>query len=130
MRISGDDIFDYSRISLYKKEIPHVAPDKQVSDTGVQIKKQSLTQQTADAKAEEKTDIKEAKKQSPNQTEILNYARNAGLAADKELIGMDVDIRQLDVEKAVSSMKKDSVLQGYQYFIGNLSTEDGTVTRK
>ncbi len=131
MRISGDDMFDYSRISLYKKEIPQTAPDKQVSDgSSVQIKKQPLTQQTADANAEEKPDIQEAKKQTSNQTEVLDYARNAGLVADKELIGIDADIRQLDVEKAVSSMKKDSVLQGYQYFVGNLSTTDGTVTRK
>lgn len=130
MRISGNDIFDYNRISSYKQEIPQATPDKQVSDGSVQIKKQPLTQQTADAKAEEKTDIQESKKQSANQKEVLDYVANAGLVADKELIGRDADIRQLDVEKAVSSMKKDSVLQGYQYFVGNLSTSDGTVTRK
>lgn len=50
-------------------------------------------------------------------------------------IGKDSDIRSLDVEKAISDMKKDSVLQQYQYFVGSfreLSSEspDGTVIQK
>ena len=36
-----------------------------------------------------------------------------------ELKGADSDIKSLDVEKAVSDMKKDSVLQRYQYFVQN-----------
>lgn len=47
-------------------------------------------------------------------------------------LGQDSDIRSLDMEQAISDMKKDQVLQQYQYFVGrsqNLLTEsaDGAV---
>lgn len=50
-------------------------------------------------------------------------------------IGKDSDVRSLDMEKAISDMKKDSVLQQYQYFVGssrNLCGEspDGKVIQK
>jgi len=51
-------------------------------------------------------------------------------------IGRDSDIRLLDVEKAIDDMKKDQVLQKYQYFVGSSSNlygaegADGTVIQK
>lgn len=50
-------------------------------------------------------------------------------------IGRDSDIQSLDVQKAVSDMRKDSVLQQYQYFVGsarNLMAQsaDGAVIAK
>ena len=50
-------------------------------------------------------------------------------------IGQDEDIQTLDVQKAISDMKKDQVLQQYQYFVGsarNLMAQsaDGTVITK
>ena len=50
-------------------------------------------------------------------------------------IGQDKDIQTLDVQKAISDMKKDQVLQQYQYFVGsarNLMAQraDGTVITK
>lgn len=52
-----------------------------------------------------------------------------------DYIGQDRDICALDVEKAISDMKKDHVLQQYQYFVGsirNLTVEsaDGLVIAK
>lgn len=38
---------------------------------------------------------------------------------DYGYIGKDSDILSLDVEKAVSDMRKDQILQQYQYFVGN-----------
>lgn len=35
-----------------------------------------------------------------------------------DYIGSDSDTAKLDVQKAVSDMQKDSVLQEYQYFVG------------
>ena len=54
---------------------------------------------------------------------------------DFDYIGQDSDIQSLDIHKAISDMKKDQVLQQYQYFVGsssNLVTEnsDGTVIAK
>ncbi len=34
-------------------------------------------------------------------------------------VGQDSDIRALDMERAISDMKKDQVLQQYQYFVGS-----------
>ena len=52
-------------------------------------------------------------------------------------IGRDSRLDNLDVQKAISDMQKDQVLQGYQYFVGSvgslsgeMSSEDGTVVMK
>lgn len=37
-------------------------------------------------------------------------------------IGRDSDIHSLDVEKALSDMRKDQILQQYQYFVGSKTT--------
>ncbi len=34
-------------------------------------------------------------------------------------IGQDSDIRLLDMEKAISAMRRDQILQQYQYFVGS-----------
>ena len=52
-----------------------------------------------------------------------------------DYIGQDSDIQSLDVQKAISDMKKDRILQQYQYFVGssrNLMTQsaDGAVFAK
>lgn len=36
-----------------------------------------------------------------------------------DYIGQDSDIRSLDMERAISDMKKDQVLQQYQFFVGS-----------
>lgn len=50
-------------------------------------------------------------------------------------IGQDSDIRSLDMERAISDMKKDQVLQQYQYFVGSsknlmVDNADGIVFAK
>lgn len=50
-------------------------------------------------------------------------------------LGQDSDIHSLDVERAISDMKKDQVLQQYQYFVGSVRNlpaeeEDGAVLAK
>lgn len=60
---------------------------------------------------------------------------------DYSYLGSDSSLEILDVQKAISDMQKDSILQEYQYFVGNagslmgadgsvLSSEDGIVIRK
>ena len=39
--------------------------------------------------------------------------------ASYDLKGADSDISKLDVEKALSDLKKDQVLQQYQFFVGD-----------
>ena len=50
-------------------------------------------------------------------------------------IGQDSDIRSLDMEKAITDMKRDQVLQQYQYFVGStrnvhMDSPDGIVVKK
>lgn len=52
-------------------------------------------------------------------------------------IGMDSSLDNLDMQKAISDMQKDQVLQSYQYFVGSagslfgeMPSEDGTVVLK
>lgn len=54
-----------------------------------------------------------------------------------EYIGMDSSLDNLDMQKAISDMQKDQVLQSYQYFVGSagslfgeISSEDGMVVLK
>lgn len=52
-------------------------------------------------------------------------------------IGTDSDLNNLDMQKAISDMQKDQILQNYQYFVGSagsllggMPTEDGMVVMK
>lgn len=54
-----------------------------------------------------------------------------------EYIGMDSSLDNLDMQKAISDMQKDQVLQSYQYFVGSagslfgeISSQDGMVVLK
>ncbi len=69
--------------------------------------------------------------------DLENISLKFNTGEDYGYIGMDSDIAQLDMQKAISDMKKDSILQQYQYFVGssqNLMTEnifdDGIVIPK
>ncbi len=63
---------------------------------------------------------------------------NISLTFNKEdtydYLGSESTLAGLDMQKAISDMKKDSVLQEYQYFVGSsqnfLNTEDGMVFPK
>ena len=50
-------------------------------------------------------------------------------------IGQDASLNGLDMERALSDVKKDQVLDQYSYFVGSVgnvinASEDGTVIRK
>lgn len=53
-----------------------------------------------------------------------------------DMIGSSSDLTKLDMDKAISDMKKDSILQDYSYFVGapagriQSASEDGIVIAK
>lgn len=51
-----------------------------------------------------------------------------------DYLGSESGLMNLDMEKAISDMKKDSILQDYQYFVGStmktVDPEDGMVFKK
>lgn len=51
-------------------------------------------------------------------TGALDFAKRYQPEVSYELKGSESDIKGLDVEKAISDMKKDQVLQQYQFFVG------------
>jgi hypothetical protein len=63
---------------------------------------------------------------------------NISLTFNKEetfdYIGTESGLADLDMQKAISDMRKDEILQGYQYFVGSANTlfqsEDGMVIPK
>lgn len=71
----------------------------------------------------------------PVQLQDISLIFNKGETYD--YIGKDSDLDNLDVKKAVSDMKKDQLLEQYQFFVGTqpvqdvmLDNADGMVIRK
>lgn len=49
--------------------------------------------------------------------DALDFAQQYQPDAEYDLKGKDSDLESLDVQKAISDMEKDQVLQQYQYFV-------------
>ena len=111
--------------------IPEVKPG--------QIEQQEQLQPTP-VNPQEKTVITEqepVRNPAGKNADLENISLKFNTGEDYGYIGKDSDIEQLDMQKAISDMKKDSILQQYQYFVGssqNLMTEnifdDGIVIPK
>ncbi|MCR5311000.1 MAG: hypothetical protein K6E32_06255 [Lachnospiraceae bacterium] len=53
--------------------------------------------------------------------DLDNISLNFNTGDDYSYIGSDFEIGGLDMEKAISDMKKDKMLADYQYFVGSSS---------
>ena len=56
-------------------------------------------------------------------TGAMDYANRYQPDVTYDLKGADSELMSLDVEKAISDMKRDQVLQQYQFFIGESQAE-------
>lgn len=132
MGIGG--ISDYSHMfSNYKvPEIPSVNFD-QLKKTQNQetVKPQETVSRDIDLTIEER------KTPKPEALDVKDISLTFNAGEDFGYIGKDSDIQDLDMQKAISDMKKDQVLQQYQYFVGNAEnlfpkneSEDGFVFLK
>jgi len=65
--------------------------------------------------AKEEVPVGEQKPNAPLEDISITFHKQD----DFGYIGRDSDIRSLDVEKAISDMRKDQILQQYQYFVGS-----------
>ena len=78
----------------------------------------SAAMEARQASTEKSPDIE--KDMMPEQSfTSYDYAQNYQPEVSYELKGIDSDIDKLDVEKAVSDLEKDKILQQYQYFVGD-----------
>ena len=69
--------------------------------------------------------------------DLENISLNFNKGDDFSFIGSDLNIETLDMQKAISDMQKDSILQDYNYFVGSndlfnngFENEDGKVFLK
>lgn len=139
--ISAGSVGEYTGIlQNYKVPvIPGAGPEKtQTADFPTQAEKASAAmagQETLSAVISEQEDMS-GKDMSRRNAELgdisLAFNRQEGFG----YIGRDSDIYGLDVEKAIDDMKKDQVLQQYQYFVGSshnlyaVESTDGVVIQK
>lgn len=128
MRISND--MNYDAVSNYRKiELQN--------EDGSVVRKQAVSAQPEDfSVSSDKTDIKVDKDtDTANRDKLLpakdvvDFAISNDLKSDKDLIGKDAALENLDLKKAISDMQRDSILREYQVFIQNPESEDGIVRR-
>lgn len=127
-------ISDYS--SLFQNyRIPNI-PEVQIG----QVETQEPKVQESSVNPQEKQVITEQEplqNRAGKSADLENISLKFNTGDDYGYIGKDSDLEKLDMQKAISDMKKDSVLQQYQYFVGSaknlnsgIPSEDGIVIPK
>lgn len=94
-------------------DIPEVSPG--------QIKQQEQLKPD-DVQLQDKKVIEEkepVRNPAAKNADLENISLKFNNGDDYGYIGMDSDIEKLDMQKAISDMKKDSILWQYQYFVGS-----------
>lgn len=128
-----DFLSGYGRMQSYYKasEIQSVNPEE--------TKKQEELQQSKLPAKEIPDRSKEAPAAEEDHRKRTTDLENISLTFQKEdsfdYIGSESGLAHLDMQKAISDMKKDQVLQEYQYFVGSAKallneSPDGQVLKK
>lgn len=114
----------------HRPEIPVVTEE----EIRRQDAEQQAVRQTELPDYSELTELKEQDTRSRT-ADLENISLTFQKSESFDYLGSESDINRLDVQKALSDMRKDSVLQEYQYFVGSAQSfsfhsEDGTVIPK
>ena len=76
----------------------------------------------------------EAADPRPKMADLENISLTFNKEETYDYIGSESGLANLDMQKAISDMRKDEILQGYQYFVGSsnalFQSEDGIVIPK
>lgn len=121
MGISGiggvNGISGIGRVQDYSIQMPQPAKTVIVEETGAESHVASSEQINSGnpAAVKESASLQEQKPNAPLEDISITFHKQD----DFGYIGRDSDIRSLDVEKAISDMRKDQILQQYQYFVGS-----------
>lgn len=131
MGIGG--VSDYSNL-FYNYKVPEIpAVDyRRLSNVQEALPQAEQSEQTS---RDIDLSIEESQVKRPGPTDVNEISLSFNRGEDYSYIGSDSDLAGLDMQKAISDMQKDKVLQQYQYFVGesrNLQDagEDGTVIVK
>lgn len=105
------------RAQDYIIQMPQPAKTVIVEETGADSHVASSEQINSgnSGAVKEETPVGEQKPNAPLEDISITFHKQD----DFGYIGRDSDIRSLDVEKAISDMRKDQILQQCQYFVGS-----------
>ncbi len=120
MTISGirpyAGFYEYNSIKANELRAEQIAATQKASSVeaeGVSTETQSATVQTP----------------APKQNfTAFDYAQNYRSDETHELKGRDSDLASLDMQKAISDLDKDQVLQQYQFFVGDKDSVTAKMT--
>lgn len=116
------------------REIPRVSTqDVRRQDEGSRLSEEGISsvgRETQTALTDEPKIGEPERNLSPSEVSLTFNTHE-----DFDYLGSSSDIRGLDMEKAISDMKKDQILKQYQYFVGSSknifgSLDDGFVIPK
>lgn len=116
--------------SYYRtSEIPTVSAEE--------VRQQDALKQQSNVSVPEEDYSQQSQPVEDNRSKAADL-ENISLTFNKEetyeYIGSESGLANLDMQKAISDMKKDEILQGYQYFVGSagalFQSEDGIVIPK
>lgn len=105
------------RMQDYSIQMPQPAKTVIVEETGAEshvVSSEQINSGNPGA-AKEEAPVQEQKSNAPLEDISITFHKQD----DFGYIGRDSDIHSLDVEKAISDMRKDQILQQYQYFVGS-----------
>ena len=119
---------NYAGINNYRMDIPKADPKD------IAINANPVKEQPRDVK--ESISVKEAQ-ETEKQARIASLediSLTFNKEEDFEYLNNDSSVKSLDMEKAISDMHKDTILQEYQYFVGSskqlFNDSDGIVIAK
>lgn len=125
-----DLLSGFGRVQPYYKasQIPTVTPEE--------IKKQQEqingSTQAVKEEAPEQADLSLDNRSKA--ADLSNISLTFNREESFDFLGSESSLMNLDLQKAISDMRKDSILQEYQYFVGSsvsfMNTEDGLVFKK
>lgn len=125
MGIHGVYPYSYFQNSYHTGEVPKVDSIEPVKEIAERNNVQELTQ---------KSEEHDTKKQDWHPVRLNEISLNFQKNNDYSYIGRDSNLENLDIQKVISDMKQDTILQDYTYFVGNAKniyqSEDGTVIKK
>ena len=127
-----NSLSNYNSYSNYHREIPKVDPE--------QIKAQEVNSAASAPIENKNNEVEEISSANQSSVREIKNAQleDISLTYNKEesfdYLNSDSSVKSLDMEKAISDMKKDSILQEYHYFVGSsnnlFSSDDGVVIAK
>ncbi|MDD6306832.1 MAG: hypothetical protein PUA75_07780 [Clostridiales bacterium] len=112
----GAGFYDYNTIKtdeIAKQQIEDAETAKELPTVGQK-----------ETEAADRETVMQEERESRADTGAWDFARRYQPEASYELKGSESDIKSLDVEKAISDMRKDQVLQQYQFFVGESQAQE------